>query len=116
MVNFLCKQLPVISVIIVIAHFYHFRGIYAACSSPVGHATVPEGMIRCKRVSYGMNLTTSCLKNVAKNGILLNETRREFRITSLADYGTYRCMEDDGVVTYFVLPSSCDGKTKCSIL
>ena len=120
MVNILWKQLPVVSVIIariiVIIHFYHFRGICAACSSPVGHATVTEGIIYCRRLPYGKQLTTSCSRSASINGILLNETRNVFRITSLADYGTYHCMEGDEVVTYFVLPQSCDGKIKCSLL
>ena len=101
----------VVSLIISIILLRHFRGICAACSPPVGHATVREGSLQCKRMSFGTELKISCSGDVHKNGVLLNETSNVFVITSIADYGAYRCCSGrDGIVTYFILPENCNGK------
>ena len=105
------KPSTVVSLSLII-FLLHSHGIDAACHPPVGHAVTGEGVI-CKRLSLGTKLKTSCSGVVHKNGILLNDTQASnvFGITSVADYGSYRCSSDrDGVVTYIVLPDSCNGK------
>lgn len=101
-----------IEIWLIIVIFIHFRDIYA-CSNPVGRAKVKYGSIQCKRLSFGQKLKTSCFEDVHRNGVLLNDTNQQvFGITSVADYGVYRCCTRGGVVNYFVLPEDCNGKSR----
>ena len=59
--------------------------------------------IRCRKLSFGTELMTSCSANVHRNGVPLNET---VTIRSLADYGVYTCCRDS--VQYYVFPEDCD--------
>ena len=67
--------------------------------------------IRCRRLSFGMKLTTSCSADVHRNGVPLNEADKGFAIRSPADYGVYTCCSNDGIVQYYVIPDDCDGKS-----
>lgn len=107
------ELLTVVSLIIFLCHF---RGIYAACHPPVGHALGDEDSVLCKRLELGTELKISCSGVVHKNGILLNESSNVFGISSVADYGWYRCSSGrDGIVTYLVLPASCNGKRMTNV-
>ena len=66
--------------------------------------------IRCKKLSFGTELTASCSADVHRNGVPLNETDKGFAIRSPADYGVYTCCSDDGILHYYVFPEDCEGK------
>ena len=106
------NKLPTIVSLIIFLR--HFHGIYAArCHSPVGHAV--EGSVKCKRLLLGEELKIPCSGVVHKNGILVNETSNVF-VTSVADYGSYRCSNGrDDIVTYLVLPGNCNCKRMANV-
>lgn len=88
--------------------FHHFLSAYAQRTT-CGEA-VEEGSIQCIKLSFGMELKSYCSGDVYINGKVSNGS--VFRVTSVADYGTYRCYSKkfDGTVTYFVLPGNCTGE------
>lgn len=98
---------------LIIIIFHHSNVSANHClRQPYGRVVVRDSEVQCKKFQVGKELSIgSCSKNIYKNGTMLNKTNLNL-VTSLANYGVYRCCRADGPnITYIVFPNGCNGKS-----